>query len=122
VEEVSNYSLGHNDSQPVTIMGVDSPALEWLLRDHDFKLVSALDPQSAPPMIITLPMNDKDLSLPSAYRGEDFIWRQRIQYESMKRPEWWRWLVNRKLPREDETVILWARADLFPDVRQQNSQ
>lgn len=122
VKEVSNYSLGHNDSQPVTIMGVDSPALEWLLRDHDFKLVSALDPQSTPPMIITALMNENDLKLPSAYRGEDFIWRQRIQYESMKRPEWWRWLVNRQLPREDEMIILWARADLFPDLRQQNSQ
>lgn len=120
VEEVSNYSLGHNDSQPVTIMGVESPALEWLLRDHDFKLVSALDPQSTPPMIITPPMND--LGLPSAYRGEDFVWRQRIQYESMKKAEWWRWLVNRQLPRENEMIILWARTDLFPDARPQNSQ
>jgi hypothetical protein len=36
----------------------------------------------------------------------------------MKRAEWWRWLVNRQLPRTDETIILWARNDLFPDARQ----
>ena len=116
VKNVSEYSLGHDDSQPVTVMGIDSPALEWLLRDHAVKLVSALDPQSTPPMIITPPIND--LNLPSAYRGEDFTWRQRVQYESMQLPEWWRWLVNRQLPRENEIIVLWARDDLFPDARQ----
>ena len=119
VQEVSDYSLGHEESQPVTIMGINSPALEWLLRNHAVKLVSALDPLSTPPIVITPPMDD--LKLSSAYRGEGFTWRQRVQYESMQRPEWWRWLVNRQLPRENETIILWARNDLFPDARQ-NSQ
>ena len=116
VRDVSEMSLGHDRSQPVTIMGVDSPALEWLLRYHSVELVSTLDPQSAPPIIITPPMDT--LSLPSAYRGQDFTWRQRVQHESMQRPEWWRWLVNRQLPRENEAIILWARDDLFPDARQ----
>lgn len=119
VRDVSELSLGHDRSQPVALVGVDSPALEWLLRDHSVDRLSALDPQSAPPILITPPM--QDLSLPSAYRGQDFIWRQRVQYESMQRPEWWRWLVNRQLPRENETIVLWARDDLFPDARQ-NSQ
>jgi hypothetical protein len=119
VQDVSEYGLGHDNSLPVVIVGVDSPALEWLLRDHAAKSVSAVDPQDTPPLLITPPM-DK-LSLPAAYRGEDFIWRQRVQYESMQRAEWWRWLVNRQLPRENEMIVLWARDDLFPDARQ-NSQ
>lgn len=116
VRDVSELSLGHDLSQPVTLMGVDSPALEWLLRYHPVEMASTLDPQAAPPMIITPPIDA--LSLPAAYRGQDFTWRQRVQYESMQRPEWWRWLVNRQLPRENETIILWARDDLFPDARQ----
>ncbi len=115
VDDISEFSLGHDQSQPVTIMGINSAALEWLLRDHEVKLVSALDAQVAPPIVIT-PMMD-NLSLPSGYRGQDFIWRQRVQFESMPMPEWWRWLVNRQLPRENETIILWARNDLFPDAR-----
>lgn len=115
VDEISGLSLGHDLSQPVTVMGVHSPALEWLLHDHEVKLVSSLDPQDAPPILITPASND--ISLPSAYRGQDFIWRQRVQYESMQRPEWWRWLVNRQLPRENELIILWVRNDLFPDAR-----
>jgi len=116
VDDVSETSVGEDQSQPVTVMGIDSPALTWLLRNHAVKQVAALDPQSTPPLIITPPM-DK-LNLPSAYRGQDFTWRQVVNFETMKRPEWWRWLVNRQLPRQDEVIILWARNDLFPDGRQ----
>jgi hypothetical protein len=116
VNEVSELSVGEDRSQPVTIMGVNSPALEWLLRDHAVSTVAALDPQGTPPLIITPPMNN--LELPAAYRGQDFVWRQVVQYDTMQRPEWWRWLVNRQLPRTDEVIILWARNDLFPDARQ----
>jgi hypothetical protein len=116
VNEVSELSLGEDQSQPVTVVGVNSPALEWLLREHSVKRVAALDPQGTPPLIITPPMNNLDL--PAAYRGQDFAWRQVVQYENMQRAEWWRWLVNRQLPRTDEVIILWARNDLFPDARQ----
>jgi hypothetical protein len=116
VDQVSETSVGNDLSQPITIMGVNSPALEWLLRDHAVKQVAALDPASTPPLIITPPMDN--LNLPAAYRGQDFVWRQQIKVQDMKRAEWWRWLVNRQLPRQDETVILWARDDLFPDGSQ----
>lgn len=120
VDEVSETSVGNDLSQPVTILGIDSPALVWLLRDHGVQQVASLDPQSTPPLIITPPMND--LNLPSAYRGQDFTWRQTVDYASLQKPEWWRWLVNRQLPRQDEIIILWARNDLFPDARQTTSQ
>ena len=116
VKEVSEMSLGDDQSQPVTVMGIESPGLEWLLRDHAVEQVTALDPQSSPPLIITPPMDN--VSLAAGYRGQDFVWRQRVLYETMQRPEWWRWLVNRQLPRQDEMIILWARDDLFPDARQ----
>jgi hypothetical protein len=116
VNDISEFSLGHVDSQPVTVMGIDSPALEWVLRNHQVEVVSALDPQVAPPLVITLPMDN--LNLPSAYRGQDFTWRQAPLWEQIRNPDWWSWLVYRQLPREDETVVLWARDDLFPDARE----
>ena len=73
VDEISEFSLGHTQAQPVTIMGVNSPALEWILRDREVSVVSELNPQVAPPIVITPMMND--LGLPSAYRGQDFTWR-----------------------------------------------
>jgi hypothetical protein len=104
----------------VTIMGIDSPALEWVLRDRQVEMASTLDPQVAPPIVIT-PMME-GLGLPAAYRGQDFTWRQIPQWDAIKVPDWIRWLVFRQLPKENETIILWARDDLFPDARETSEQ
>jgi len=120
VNDVSEMSTGHAQSQPVTVMGISSPSLEWVLRNHAVEVVSTLDPQIAPPLVITPVM--ENLGLPSAYRGQDFIWRQRLLWDGMQKPEWIRWLVFRQLPRENETIILWARDDLFPDAREASQQ
>ena len=115
VDDLSEFSLGHPQSQPVTIMGISSPALEWTLRNHQVETVTALDPQVAPPIVITPVMND--LGLPSAYRGQDFTWRTQPQWQGVQTIDWLKWLVFRQLPTENETIILWARDDLFPDAR-----
>jgi hypothetical protein len=120
VDDVSEFSLGHTYSQPVTIMGIDSPALEWILQNREVDVVSELNPQVAPPIVITPLMND--LGLPSSYRGQDFTWRQQPLWESIKTPDWIRWLVFRQLPRDNETIILWVRNDLFPDARETSQQ
>jgi hypothetical protein len=116
VDDISEFSVGHAQSQPVTVMGIDSPALQWVLRNRQVETVSALDPQVAPPIVIT-PFMDS-LGLPAAYRGQDFTWRQTPQWDLIKAPDWIRWLVFRQLPRENETIIVWARDDLFPDARE----
>jgi hypothetical protein len=120
LDEISEFSVGHAMSQPVTVAGIDSPALEWVLRNRSVETASALDPQVAPPIVITPVMND--LGLPAAYRGQDFIWRQRPRWEQIQNPDWFRWLVFRQLPREDEMIILWVRDDLFPDARETSQQ
>ena len=116
INEISLFSIGHIDMQPVTVMGINSPALEWDLRNHDVQTVSVLDPLNAPPIVITPMMNE--LGLPSAYRGQDFTWRQPPTWDALQTPDWVRWLVYRQLPGQAETIILWARDDLFPDARE----
>jgi len=120
VDDVSEFSVGHAKSQPVTVMGINSPALEWVLRDRPVEVVSTLDPQIAPPIVIT-PLMD-DLGLPAAYRGQDFTWRQRPLWSGIQNADWIRWLVFRQLPRDNETIILWVRDDLFPDARETSQQ
>ena len=115
VKDISEFSLGHDQSQPVLIVGIDSPALEWTLRNHSVGVVSSLDPQTSPPLFITPVMDNP--GLPAAYRGQDFTWRSQPQWEIAQTTDWISWLVFRKLPAENETIILWARDDLFPDAR-----
>ena len=120
VDDVSEFSLGHPESQPVTILEIDSPALEWILQDREVEIIDELNPQVAPPIVITPLM--QDLGLPSAYRGQDFTWRERPLWDGITTPDWIRWLVFRQLPRDNETIILWVRNDLFPDARETSQQ
>lgn len=116
VNDISRFSRGHVLAQPVTVLGINSPALEWALRNHEVQVVSSLSPTDAPPIVVTPLMSE--LGLPSAYRGQDFTWRQPPAWAIIQRPDWFRWLVYRQLPRDTETIILWARDDLFPDARE----
>lgn len=100
VNDISLFSRGHIEAQPVTVMGVNSPALEWALRNRDVKVVNVLNPLDAPPIVVTSLMNE--LGLPSAYRGQDFTWRQPPAWNTIQTPDWFRWLVYRQLPRETE--------------------
>lgn len=120
VRQASLLSTGDIETQPVTILDIHSPALEWTLRNHDVQLVSNLDPLASPPLIITPLMTE--LGLPAAYRGQDFTWRQPPAWQNIQAPDWLRWLVYRQLPRETETIILWVRDDLFPAARENEAQ
>ncbi len=115
VNDLSEFSLGHPQSQPVIISGVASPALEWVLRNHSAQTAAVLDARAELPIVITPPMDS--LGLTFAYRGQDFPWRGQPQWANLKAQDWLKWLIFRELPMEHETIILWARDNLFPDAR-----
>jgi MFS family permease len=114
-DEISEWATGQADDLPVTVFGIDSPALLWSLRNHNPKMVIALDPASSPELIVTPPQDS--LGLASAYRGQDFNWRQTPFWESFASFSL-RWLTYRELPSSSETVVLWVRSDLFIDSEQ----
>lgn len=116
VRQASLFSSGNIETQPVTVLGIRSAALEWALRNHPLQVVTTLDPLTPPPIVITPLVNEPSLS--AAYRGQDFTWGQPIAWANIQPPDWVRWLVYRQLPRETGTIILWVRDDLFPDARQ----
>ena len=116
VNEQSEWSTGNATSQDVTLLNIDSPALEWLLRDRSLHLVQALDMDQAPAIVISPQI--EALNLPIAYRGQDFSWRQEPLWDGIGIYEWIRWSVFRDLPYETETVIVWVRNDLFVDTHQ----
>ena len=115
VNDQSEWSTGHKNSQTVTVLGIDSPALEWLLRDREVQTVTALDPLDAPAIIIS-PAHVENPNLTIAYRGQDFIWRKNPSWDILDGYSWVKWSVFRELPYDVETVILWVRNDLFIDT------
>ena len=117
VNDQSEWSTGDELSQDVTILGIDSPALEWLLRGRDLEMASVLDAQKSPAIIVSSSQVDSP-NLPTAYRGQDFTWRQEPSWNILSVFEWIKWSVFRDLPYDSETVIVWVRNDLFIDTNQ----
>jgi len=112
VQEQSAWSDLDPNAQPVTIAGIDSPALRWLLRDRPVEQRSTVGAASSPPMVIT--PDQQDPALVAAYRGQSFAWRSTPVWQLF---DFFQWLPFHETAHQTETIILWARGDLFPDTR-----
>lgn len=112
VDDLSEWQTGSRTDLPVTVSGVDSPALLWVLHRHQVTVVDALDASTAPPILITPLRNEPALASP--YRGQDFTWDQQPIWEGGF-SEWLRWIMLREMPQSFDTILLWARDDLFID-------
>jgi hypothetical protein len=115
VDQISDWSNNNIDSQPVTIAGIDSPALRWLLHDHTLKVVSALDISTSPPIVIT---TDKaDPALAAGYRGQSFVWRETPLWGQAHFSDLISWTSFHQIPVSKEMIIVWVRSDLFIDSK-----
>ncbi len=113
VNQISDWSKTNANAQPVTIAGIESPALEWLLHEHKIEVVSSLDTSASPPIVITAGQNNP--SLAAGYRGQSFIWRQSPLWNDAQSVDWMRWVAFHQMPQTSETIIVWVRDDLFID-------
>ncbi len=111
MDDLSNWRKGHIEALDVTVVGLDSPALRWLLRDWEVKETGALSPADSPALVIA--PQGVELNLSAAYRGQDFVWRQTPAWELARPEDWLRWFVYRQMPQQTESIVLWARNDLF---------
>ena len=93
---------------------VDSPSLKWSLVDFtDVSYVTSIDSSTQPAIIIT-PEDGSDLSQTMSYRGQDFLWYNRPGWSGPLPQPLWPWITARVAPLETESIVMWARADLFP--------
>jgi hypothetical protein len=121
VNDISRWSTGDQDTLGVTLVGMKSPAIEWLLRnakgthEEDF-----LSPSSSPAMVVSA--GNAEITLGSNYSGQDFVASERPAWSLMSFGEWVSWLVYRDAPLEKTAVILWVRNDLFPGANPAVSQ
>ncbi|HIE24481.1 MAG TPA: hypothetical protein EYP74_00610 [Anaerolineales bacterium] len=111
VEQISTWSRGDARSLEIVLTGIDSPALNWTLRNHNLNEVAALDSSTAPDLLLT-PYTD-DVGLADSYRGQSFTWRKTPDWVLMNNLP--KWIVLREMPETYERIILWARNDLFFD-------
>ncbi len=88
---------------------VDSFALAWDLRN-----LQVADSNETTPALIITPVGDIQPEELSAYRGQSFAISAERAWSGWP-PNFFAWLFYRQAPTQTEQIILWARADLFPD-------
>ncbi len=113
LQDLSTQKTGQSHQLQIAVVGIKSPALEWLLRDFSAVQYSeSISVMESPDVILT---NDQiQPGQVSTYRGQDFVWTRRPAWDQMNGVNWMEWLVFRETPDVSSKVILWARTDLFP--------
>jgi hypothetical protein len=111
VQQASDWSQTEINAQPVTIDGIDSSALVWLLRERTLDVTNTLAAPDSPPMVITADQDNP--SLAAGYRGQSLVWRSTPLWGQSALSDWLAWLPFHQIPQDTEKVILWVRSDLF---------
>jgi hypothetical protein len=113
IGELSNWTAGSSTGIQVSVVGLNSQSLEWGLKDYpntSYRL--SIPNDEHPPVVIAGP--DQPFNFQDQYRGQDFVFERSNDWQSFKPADWISWLVYRKTMTTDSTIVLWARADLFP--------
>jgi hypothetical protein len=113
INDLSIWNKGSGGALPVTVYGITSPSLEWLLRNQPVTFASVAPTDSASPLVIG-PF-DPQAAFGAEYRGQDFVWRRYPGWNTGTVPEWLRWLAVHEMPQGEESIMLWARTNLFLD-------
>ena len=110
--QISDLNKGYTGKIPLTILGVDSPALHWLFRDWQVTDATALAPDAKPEMVIS---SVNQLSLAADYRGESLPLSEVADWGHANSSTWLKWFIYRQMPIVRQSVILWVRSDLMLD-------
>ena len=114
VNDLSTWKNRVPGELELVVQGIDSPALRWALRDYDqVKFVTSTASASSPAMVITPDKPSPELA--DTYRGQDFVLEVNPTWQ-MSFDEWLQWVAYKTVPVSKTIVVLWARADLFPDA------
>jgi hypothetical protein len=110
--QISDLNRGSKQRLPLTILGVDSPALAWLFHDWPVQQVNQLAPDAKPELIISPAGN---LNLTVQYRGEALVLHESADWMNLTPVQWLKWFVYRQTPLLRDNVILWVRSDMLLD-------
>lgn len=116
IKDLSHWSTGRSDEIDV-IVAVDSPSMRWSFRNFpnaDFIPESEVISLGETPSIIITSVEAQTPALAASYRGQDFPWWRYPGWSGILPQELPHWVAYRSNPAGLSSVILWARADLFP--------
>jgi hypothetical protein len=113
-QEISQMAYGTDNDLRIMLVGFDSPALRWQFRNWRVTTASAISFDANSDLIL-IPADSIAPELEASYRGAPFPLRAYPLWHFWTSPEWLRWAVNHDGPSVNESVLFWARTDLFPE-------
>jgi hypothetical protein len=118
LNDLSRWSKGANGALDISVSGLDSPAMRWLLRDWKNVTYSS-EPTltGAPAFVIGAGDQTSAPQLTSAYRGQEFTWRDYPAWDSLQPSDWLSWSILHQAPAGEQKIILWTRGDIFVDAQ-----
>ncbi len=116
VRDTSEWNTGRQDTLDLTVVGVNSPALLWSLRNQLNITSEDFLPSGAKPSMVITTEQQKSLSIAAPYSGQAFILEESPSWSLMSPVEWMKWAIYRVAPLEKNAVILWVRTDQFPGM------
>ncbi len=109
-----------NDWQPslntqldIVVVGSQSQALRWALREFEgVSYVTDLPVNAQPAVVIT--GKDFNMEQTAPYRGQDFYLWEKPFWDLLMGRDWLVWSAYRTALTDNQQIILWVRTDLFP--------
>ena len=116
IEDVMDWNSRRDSAIDIVVSGFESPAMEWVMQSYEnVQFVSFLSPQSQPGILIT-PI-DSIPEISNSYRGQDLVWSQIVNWESLTPYQYFNWMITREVPESNQEIIFWVRTDLMPDAQ-----
>lgn len=113
IGDISAQQTGERTGLEMVVVDLDSASLRWLLRDQkEVRFVNFLPAEEQPAMIVTAQKNNPELT--AAYSGQGFVWQEIPAWSIFLGEDWLGWLTFREVILQEEQIILWVKADLFP--------
>ena len=113
MNDLSRWNKGVNESLDVSVAGLDSPALHWLLRDWGNVNYSSSPTLTGTPAFVIASSELSAPQLTSAYRGQEFNWRNYPSWNAIASSDWLRWIILHQAPEGQDKIVLWTRSDIF---------
>ena len=113
IEDHLEWNVNTKTDLEVVAVDVAAPSVNWALRNLPRVQFSTFLPGDSNPGII-ITRDQETLALASSYSGQNFVWKQQINWSLILPREWLGWLFFREAPKESEILVVWVRSDLFP--------
>jgi hypothetical protein len=110
--QLSLLSNGQEDRIDIALLNINSPSIRWSLRDYEkVSEISILGETDAPSIILS--SADSQIGSVEIYRGQELLWTSRPDCDNMSASNWLKWFALRQAPEKTDSLLLWARNDLF---------